>query len=188
MDVEKAINTRRSIRSIEKIEVSKVLLNDIFSFVQLAPSCFNNQPWRYIAIYDKEKLKEVFSTFSTGNEWAFNSSLVIAVCSMKESDCVIKGREYFLFDTGISVGFLLLRATELGLIAHPIAGFDEIKAKKILNIPENFILISFIIVGKKADKMNPILTEKQKELELKRPDRYPLKDILFLNKYGQSFE
>ncbi len=186
MNVKEAINERRAYRSLKKISVSKELLYDLFSCAELAPSCFNNQPWRYIAVFDPETLEKVFSSFSKGNEWAFESSLVIAVCSKKEDDCVIKNRQYFLFDTGISVGFLILRATELGLVAHPIAGFDEEKAKDILAIPNEFTLISFVIIGKRSEKLNPVLSPKQIEAENKRPERLALGTILHLNKYGQQ--
>jgi hypothetical protein len=52
------------------------------------------------------------------------SSLIIAVYSKREYDCIIDDRECYLFDTGIAVSFMILRAAELGLVAHVIAGYD----------------------------------------------------------------
>jgi nitroreductase len=99
---------------------------------------------------------------------------------------VIKEREYHLFDTGMATGFLILRATDLGLVAHPIAGFDEKAVKSILQIPENMRLITLVIVGKKAEQMSPILSEKQVENEKKRPPRLEFPAFSFIDSYTKK--
>jgi len=123
---------------------------------------------------------------SNGNEWAKSASMIIAVFSKKEDDCLIHDREYFLFDTGMATGFLILRATELGLIAHPIAGYSPRKTREILNIPDNYNIISLIIVGKKSKDINPVLSEKQIEAEKKRPERKFFEEFIYLNKYQEK--
>lgn len=52
------------------------------------------------------------------------------LCKMKvdEETAKFKSMEYYLFDAGMSVAFLILRATELGIVAHPIAGCREEQA------------------------------------------------------------
>ena len=92
-------------------------------------------------------------------------------------------REYYLFDTGMATAFLLLRATELGLVAHPIAGFNEVGVKEVLSIPEDFRLITLLVVGKKADTIHTVLSEKQAENEEKRPPRFPFEKFAFFNIY-----
>lgn len=184
MDVKKAIYERRSLRSLEPFEVNQELIFDLAESASLAPSCFNNQPWRFIFTYDKEILRELYSALTPRNNWAFTSPLIVSVITKEELDCQIKGRNYAFLDTGISIGFMLLRATELGLIAHPIAGYDEDKVKKILEIPEDMKVILLIVFGKKAKEINPTLSEEQKERELKRPERLPLTEIVFINKYN----
>jgi nitroreductase len=108
--------------------------------------------------------------------------MIIAVFSKKENDCVVAKRKYYLFDTGMSVGFMLLKATEMGLVAHPIAGFSESEAKKILEIPDSNRLITLVIVGEKTEE-NENLTEEQKETEKKRPKRKKFNEFCFLNKF-----
>ncbi len=121
---------------------------------------------------------------SRGNEWTQYSSMIIAILSKKELDCDIKGREYFLFDTGMATAFMILRATELGLVAHPIAGFREAEVKNILNIPEDMKVITLVIVGKHSEEIKPLLTEKQAEAEAERPERLPLEKFAYYNKYS----
>ncbi|MCX7821670.1 MAG: nitroreductase family protein [Brevinematales bacterium] len=180
--LETLIEKRRSLRALEPAPLNESELNLIKRAAMLAPSCFNNQPWRYIFV--KERLNELFQALNKGNEWAKNASLIIAVFSEKKLDCIIGSREYYLFDTGIATGFMILQITELGFIAHPIAGFDEAKAKQILNIPENFTLISLIIVGKHNTNKNEFLNEYQKKIELERPERKDIKEIFYDEKYS----
>jgi len=177
MDVHDAIESRRAYRSFEEHEMAEETARDLARHAVLAPSCFNNQPWRYVFVYGREALGRLHGALSKGNEWARAASMIIAVYSRKDLDCDVKGREYYLFDLGLSTGLLVLRATELGLVAHPIAGFDEGAAKEILGIDEEMKLITLVIVGKHSDDINELLSEKQAEAEAERPERLPVDEI-----------
>jgi nitroreductase len=143
MDVKQAIHTRRAYRSLEPVEITEELIRDLAESAQLTCSCLNNQPWRFVFAYDPDVLKKLHGAVSKGNAWVQAASMIIAVFSQKDLDCLIKGREYYLFDTGIATAFVILRATELGLIAHPIAGFNEGAVKEILGIPEEMSMNRF---------------------------------------------
>ncbi|MFX0114524.1 MAG: nitroreductase family protein [Candidatus Hodarchaeota archaeon] len=183
MTLKALINERRAYRSLEPVEITEDLINDLALAAQLAPSCYNNQPWRYVFVSDQETQTALHRTLSKGNAWAQASSMIIAVVSQIDLSCRIRGRDYYLFDTGMATGFILLRATELGLIAHPIAGYDEENVKEILNIPESMQVIALLIIGKLADQPSVILSEKQKETEKNRPERLPIKEFAFYNRY-----
>jgi len=181
MNVKEAIEGRRAYRSLDPVGISKDLIEDLTKNASLAPSCFNYQPWRFVFVYDRDKLKKVFSAMSRGNEWTNDASMIIAVFSKKELDCTIHGREYYLFDTGMATAFLILRATELGLVAHPIAGYHENEIKKILNIPEEAVLITLINIGKHAKEIKPILSKKQANDEENRPHRMSTTEVAYIN-------
>ncbi len=181
MNVSQAIKKRRAFRSLTHVEINKKIINDLAGSARLAPSCFNSQPWRFVFVYKPDMLKKMHSALSEGNEWARSASMIIAVFSKKEDDCVIRDREYHQFDLGMSVGFLILRATELGLVAHPIAGFSPRKTRKILGIPEDYQVITLINVGKHTQKINPVLSDKQRRAERKRPPRMSLEKFVYLN-------
>ncbi|MEO0114835.1 MAG: nitroreductase family protein [candidate division WOR-3 bacterium] len=186
MDVKTAIIQRRAYRSLEPVPIKEELVKDLAECAQLTCSCFNNQPWRFVFVYDPAMLKQLHSALSKGNEWCQFASMIIAVLSKKELDCQIKGRDYYLFDTGMATAFIILRATELGLVAHPIAGYDENKVKEILSIPDAMTVITLIIVGKHSDKINPVLSEKQVEAEKSRPERLPIEKFAFINQYQEG--
>jgi nitroreductase len=178
------INTRRAFRSLTSFTVTGELIQDLAECAQLSPSCFNNQPWRYVFIYEPTVLAEVHGALPDGNVWVKAASLIIAVFSREDLDCLIKEREYFLFDTGMATAFMILRATEMGLVAHPIAGYDEAKVKSILAIPEDMRLITLVAVGPLSPEMSPVLNEKQRESEAHRPPRKPMEEWLFHNRFN----
>ena len=186
MDVNEAIEKRRAYRSFDPVKITKNLIIDFAKTAQVTPSCMNKQPWRFIFVKDKDQLQKLFTALTPANKWVERASMIIAVFSQPEDDCMIRERLYYLFDTGMAVAFIQLRATELGLIAHPIAGFDEEKAKEILGIPEKMRLITLINVGKKSDEINPVLSENMQLGEKQRPPRKPLKEFTYIDKYGDG--
>jgi len=181
--IDNIISKRRAFRSLEKTEISEETVKKLATSAQLAPSCFNNQPWNFIFIRDRKVLKNLSKVLSRGNEWAYDASMIIAVFSRPDMDCQIKEREYFLFDTGMATAFLILKATDLGLVAHPIAGYSPKKASEILNIPEDMTLITLVIVGKHSFKINENLSDKQKRDETERPKRKGFEEYIYWDRY-----
>ena len=186
MDVIRAIRERRAYRSLAPVEITRDLIEQLAESVRLAPSCFNSQPWRFVFVSDPGVLEEMHAALSKGNAWARSASLIIAAFSRPEDDCIIRDREYHQFDVGQAVGFLILRATELGLVAHPIAGFSPRKTREILGIPAEYKVITLIIVGKHSGKISPVLSEKQIQSEKVRPRRKSFSRIAWLNTYSVS--
>jgi len=184
VELREVIESRRAYRSLDPVEVDEDLVRDLAYHASLAPSCYNNQPWRFIFVYEEDMLQRLKTALSKGNEWAYRASMIIAVLSREDYDCIIGSRRYYLFDTGIAVAFLILRATELGLMAHPIAGYDPEKVRSILGIPGDVEVVTLIIVGRHRGEVDPILTPWQRESEARRPPRKSLKEFTSLNRYG----
>ncbi len=81
----------------------------------------------------------------------------------------------------------MLQATELGLTAHPIAGYDPLMVKKNLNIPDDYVLITLVNIGYPGTDTS-MLSEKQMEAEAKRPGRKPLEDNFFKGSWGNPLD
>jgi nitroreductase len=186
MDVKEAIQRRRAYRSLDPVEITGEVIRDLAECARLAASCFNKQPWRFVFVTDPGVLKELHGALSKGNEWIHHASMMVAVFTEKELDCVAGGREYYLFDTGMAVAQMVLRATELGLVAHPIAGFKQAKVKEILNIPEEMTVITLVNFGRKREAMRPEMSEKQIASERQRPERLPFERFAHLNRYREE--
>lgn len=180
------IVARRARRALADRPVPEGLLVGLVQAAHLAPSCFNNQPWRLV-VATGEALEGLKEALAGGNYWAKRAPAMIAVASKPELDCRLSdGRDYFLLGCGMAVGFLMLQATQLGLIAHPIAGYDPVKAKAALGIPEDHVLITLVVVGWPGPGAG--LSEKHRALESSPRDRKPLSEVAFWGRYGQGIE
>ncbi len=184
MHVKDAIDTRRAYRALAPVDITDELIEDLASAARIAPSCFNNQPWRFVFAKDRDVLARLHAALPEANAWATAGSMIIGVASRKDLDCDINGREYFLFGAGLATAFLVLRATELGLVAHPIAGYGHRAAKEALGIPKDMTLITLVIVGRHDPTATGLLTEQQVAGEPERPERRPLSEIAFTDRYG----
>ncbi len=185
MDVKEAIENRRAYRALAPVQITDEIIQEMARAAQLSASCFNMQPWNYVFVTEQDTLEKMHGALSQGNEWAQKASLIIAVFSEKEADCVIREREYYLFDTGMATAQMILRATDLGLVAHPIAGFSPRKVRQVLDIPDDKLVIALVIVGKKSDDTS-LLNEQQAETESQRPGRKPIGDWVHTNRYNNQ--
>lgn len=185
MDVKEAIEKRRAYRALGPVEITDGLIKELATAAQLTASCFNNQPWKFVFVRSKGSLSKVHACLSKNNDWVKNASLIIAAFARKENDCVIKEREYYLFDLGQAVSALALRATELGLVAHPIAGFDNEKVRLTLGIPDGNMVLTLVNVGKKIEDLGA-LTPQQAAAETARPPRLALENIYSVDAYDEK--
>ncbi|MFP4608776.1 MAG: nitroreductase family protein [Candidatus Aenigmatarchaeota archaeon] len=187
MELDEIIEKRRAYRSLEEVEITDEMIEELARTAQLSASCFNNQPWNFVFVHDEDMLEKMEEVMKQGNEWTRRASLIIGVFSRAEDDCQVAGRNYHLFDSGMASAFLQLKATEMGLVAHPIAGFDGDKAKELLDIPEDHTLITLIIVGKHSGEAeeNELLSEKQIEIERQRPERESLEKFVHRNRFEE---
>jgi len=183
MELQEILDQRQSYRSFAPVEITESLIEDLANCAKSAPSCYNKQPWRFVFAYEKEVLEQLFGALVEANQWARQASMIIGVFSEASLDCQNDELDYFLFDTGMATSIMILRITELGLVAHPIAGFDFSKAKEIFNIPDHMTMITLLVVGKKTDQINPLLNEKAAAAEKVKTPRKPFSEFAFLNRF-----
>jgi nitroreductase len=184
LEVLEAIRARRARRILSERPLEEDKVDALAEAARLSASCFNNQPWRLVFCMGKESLDAVKAAMSKGNSWTHKAPLIIAVCCRDKDDCQLsEKRNYFMFDCGLAIGQLELRATELGLIAHPIAGYDPLKVKQALGIPEEYVVMTLVNCGYPGTD-DSLLSDKQKEAEKERPARKPVGENLFLDKWG----
>jgi nitroreductase len=173
MELREVIQLRRSLRSFARTEISDALLHHLAEAASLAPSCSNNQPWRFVFVRSPAGLEKVLPTLAPGNAtWAKHASLVVVVWSKPELDCQTPdGRDYYQFDTGMATGFLMLAAAEKNLVTHPIAGFDPEAVRKVLGLDETAKVITLLVAGGRTAEISPELSDWQIKAEAQRPAR-----------------
>jgi nitroreductase len=184
MDVSMAVQERRARRALDTKPVEREKVDAMVEAMRLSASCNNNQPWRVIVARTPESLGAIKAHLPKGNSWATRSPLIFVVAARPEDDCRQSDRrDYFMFSCGLAVGQLVLRATELGLIAHPISGYDPILIKQALGIPDEFLLVALVICGYLGND-TALLSEKQLLAERERPPRKAIGDAFFEGVWG----
>lgn len=187
MEVVEAIRTRRARRALQIKPVEDEKVEALIEAAMLSASCFNNQPWRLVFVRGDQALNAVKGAMSRGNEWTSRAPLIIVVACREQDDCKLSDRRnYYMFDCGLAIGQVELRATELGLLAHPIAGYDPLKVKSALGIPEEYVVMTLVICGYLGGD-EALLSEKQKGWERTRPERKPYGEVIFLDNWGNSY-
>ena len=70
---------------------------DLIEAVRLTPSCFNNQPWKYLFLESDESLEKGRQALSKGNfAWASRAPLLVIGYARRDDDCVLpEGRVYY---------------------------------------------------------------------------------------------
>ncbi len=180
-----AVEGRRARRAISAEPILRGDVETLLAAAHLAPSCNNSQPWRFVVADEPQALDKVKESLSGGNYWAKQAPVILAVVSRRDLDCVLSdARDYFLFGCGMAVGNLMAQATSMGLIAHPIAGYKPEVVKVALGIPEAYVVITLVIVGRPGDVA--LLSDKHRERELGPRDRKPLDRVVAWNRF--SFE
>ena len=140
---------RQSKRAFADRAIPDAALTRIYEKIRWSPSCNNNQPWRFVFVFDKEKRAQFVTALATGNHWAAAAPALIAVCARPADDHTRTDDPvmYYQFDCGLAVMSLLLAATEEGLMTHPMAGYDAAKLHQVLDIPDEYHVLCVIAMG-----------------------------------------
>ncbi|MCS7179526.1 MAG: nitroreductase family protein [Anaerolineae bacterium] len=139
METLEAIQKRCSLKTwISERPVEPEKVRAVLDAARLAPSARNTQPWRFVVVQGKEAVTSlVEAAFFGPTPTVKQAPLLIVVCARPEDDVVIDGKPYYLFDLGLAVENMLLAATALGLVTHPMTSFNEAVVKRMLQIPED---------------------------------------------------
>ena len=145
------ITTRFSARAMAGKPVDDDTLMALVEAASFAPSCFNEQPWRFL-ITRGERFDKLKGCLTPKNQsWAGEAAALILLLSKKTFTRNGKANAWHLSDAGCAAGFLFLEAESRGLYAHPMAGFDKAKAREIFEIDEDLSIIEVIAVGWPSD-------------------------------------
>lgn len=175
-DVMPEIKKRWSPRAFAKDKVSKEDIYTLLEAARYAPSCFNEQPWRFLVADTEDTLSKMRSILNESNQiWANNAPVLILICAQKTFAHNNKDNYWNMFDTGTAWGFLSLEAQRLGLITHAMGGFSRKAAAEVFQIPEELDIITVVALGKMGDPS--LLPEHLKEEEFPKT-RKKIEDLL----------
>ncbi|MBX9675591.1 MAG: nitroreductase family protein [Methylotenera sp.] len=161
--------------------VSKAQIFSLCEAARWAPSCFGDEPWRFM-VWDKnsnaDAWQKAFDCLVPGNqEWVKNAPVLLLVCADTLFGHNQKPNRWAQYDTGAAAENLCLQATDLGLMAHQMGGFNADAARSTFAIPEQFALMTMVAIGYAGDANQ--LSDDLKARELAARKRKPVADLFF---------
>ncbi|HYD34173.1 MAG TPA: nitroreductase family protein [Methylophilaceae bacterium] len=152
-----------------------------------APSCYGDQPWRFIVWNrnaDAASWEKAFDCLAPGNQgWVKDAPVLL----LSAADSIFNHNgtpnRWGQYDTGAAAENLCLQAASMGLMAHQMGGFDVEKTRSTFSIPEQYALMAMIAVGYPAD----IATLQGEVLEREQAPRkrHELGKLFFKGGWGQ---
>jgi nitroreductase len=166
--------------------VSQEQLIAIMEAGRWAPSCFGDQPWRFIVCNKSENTdawQKIYDSLAEGNQgWCANVPVLIAACHDTVFTMNDKPNPWAAYDTGAASVSMCLQATELGLTSHQMAGFSAEMISEKFSIPERYKPIAVIAIGYQVAREENIPdTVKERELAPRR--RNALKENFFMGNW-----
>jgi nitroreductase len=169
------------------VERNKLLA--LLEAARWAPSCFGDQPWRYLIwerLAEPERWRRAFDCLTEGNRrWAFRAPILMLACAdSRFSDG--RPNRWGPYDTGAASMSLAIEATALGLMVHQMGGFDAGKIRAEFAIPERYECMAMMTVGYQLPEDR--IPDELKEREYAPRSRRPLAESFFMGEWGKSFE
>jgi nitroreductase len=180
------IADRKSVTNWENREIALETWNCLFEAARRAPSSWNNQPARYIAVTEKEDILKLCSALHRANGWAGKAAGLLVQVAAPEDDDRVDGKDYYLYDCGLAMMSLIYQAQVLGITTRQMIGWDEAEVKSILMIPGRYRVVIVAGLGYPSDS----LFSKQM-VELKRHlthqhKRFDMKHLVFWQNWGKG--
>lgn len=159
--------------------VSRDHLLALLEAARWAPSCFGDQPWRYLVwdrFRDPAGWRQAFECLAEGNQvWVKNAPLLLLAVAAPNFAHNGQPNRWAQYDTGAASENLCLQATALGLVAHQMGGFDPDQAKARFDIPVDHVCMAMIAVGHPGavETLPEVLRDKERApRERKSLDRF----------------
>ncbi len=170
--------------------VSREHLFALLEAARWAPSCFGDEPWRYLVwdrFRDAAGWRQAFACLAEGNQvWVKNAPVLLLSVATPNFGHNNQPNRWAQHDTGAASENLCLQAAALGLVAHQMGGFDPEKAKATFNIPADHSCMAMIAVGHPGPV--EVLTDALREKEQAPRERKPLAQIVFAGVWGQGVQ
>lgn len=166
--------------------VSSEELAALIEAARWAPSCFNDQPWRYL-VWDRharpDEWSRAFACLAESNRrWVSRAPvLMLSVASNRFAHNGADNR-YAHYDTGAATLALVLQAWSLGIAAHQMGGFDANAARTAFAIPDDHTPMAMIALGRPADP--GILEADLQERERAARQRRAAADSIHRDRWG----
>ena len=159
-----------------------------------APSCFGDEPWRFI-ICQKDNAQNIendswrlaFECLSASNQtWVKNAPVLVLVCADSIFGHNQTPNRWAQYDTGAAAENLCLQASGMGLMTHQMGGFNADDAREVFKIPAQIMPMAMIAIGFEGNV--DALSDDLKTRELATRKRKPIGDLFFSGSWGEPLK
>lgn len=126
----------------------------LFEAARWAPSCFNEQPWRFLVArrdQPEEHARLLGLLVEANRSWAAQAPVLALACAATSFTRNGKPNRHAGHDLGQALAHLSVEATARGLVVHQMAGFDAEAAREVCGLPDGVEACTAFVVGKPGD-------------------------------------
>ena len=182
MPINKTIAARWSARAFDAQKtVSQEQIIALLEAARWAPSCFGDQPWRFL-VWDKNldaaAWQHALEVIVPNNQiWAKSAPIFVLVCANNLFGHNSTPNRWAQYDTGAAAENLCLQAASMDLMVHQMGGFNSDAAREKFNIPADVTPMAMLAVGYEGDANQ--LPDELKARELAPRKRKALGELFF---------
>jgi len=171
---------RWSPRSFSDRAVSANDLKTVFEAARWAASSYNEQPWRFlVGRKGSQTYEKILSVLVELNQmWARTAPVLILGATRTKFAHNGADNPVALYDLGAAAATLCYQATALGLHTHQMAGFDRNRARKVFNVPEEYVFGAAMALGYQGEP-SALSVPQMLQQETSPRQRKPLSEIVF---------
>ena len=166
-------------------QVSHEQIIALLEAARWAPSCFGDQPWRFIVCQknskqnaDTNSWQRAFDCLAPSNQsWVKDAPVLILVCADTLFGHNQTPNRWSQYDTGAAAENLCLQASHMGLLAHQMGGFSTDKAREHFSIPDQYTPMAMVSIGYPADITT--VTGEALTREMAERKRKPIGELFF---------
>ncbi len=184
-----ALSARRARRAFDPRPVPEEVQETLWRAVSVAPSHGNSQPVRVLVAQSPAMREKLVAALSEGNRgWAPAAPLLAAIAAAPEHDPTPKNadgseRPLWGFHAGAATANLMAQATDMGLIAHPMAGFDEGAVRAAFGTPDTLRVLVVVAIGFPGELAS--LPEDLRKAESRPQDRLPIESLVVVDRWEE---
>ena len=170
--------------------VERAKLIAILEAARWAPSCYNEQPWRYLVcdrFGDEQSWNTALDCLVPGNQrWAKRAPVLIAAISCDTFSRNEKENRWSQYDNGAASENMCLQASDLGLAMHQMGGFDDQRLLRDFDIPAGHSANAMIALGYHGDPAD--LNDSDRARQSAPRNRRSLDQFAYMNRWGSGID
>jgi nitroreductase len=173
MDVHKAIETRRSVRSYLSKPIPPEVISRILEAGRLSPSAVNRQPWHFVVVTDQARRNKL----AEGPYAKFLTESPVVIVGLADR---VRAPKWHVVDATIALQDMVLAATEEGLGTCWVGSFNEESVRSLLEVPDTYSIVAMISLGYSKEKESSVQTLP------KAKNRRPMSEIASFETFGKQ--